>query len=393
MATPEQIRSFNASRRADTSQLCYAPWLALNFDQTGNVTACCFNRRHILGRYPANRLREIWEGAEANALRQAMADYRFDLGCQSCERMIEEGNYQSVLISHFDDYYPLIAHRLNGHKSWFDKLFKTAGARALPDPVVFEFEISNTCNLECIMCGGKWSSAIRKNREKKPQPPNPYDQNFVEEVKQFLPNLKRANFLGGEPFLISLYYELWEAILDINPSIDVAITSNGTVMNTRAKRIIEKLPHCRITLSVDSLQKETWETIRVNGSFEHLQETMDYLLRTGKLVSFSVCPMIQNRMEIPHLIHFCADKHLDIYFNVVYEPLGGRIKGIHQDNDGDGFIPETSLQALSAAELEALIAYYRTFRFSGRYRQQLDHLIAQLEVWMQAKAGQPAPQS
>lgn len=392
MATQEQLRQFHASRQVrDTSRLCYAPWLALNFDQTGSVTACCFNRAFPLGSYPTQNLNDIWQGAAANALREAMLQQRFDLGCQSCERMIEEGNYESVLIRHFDDYAHYLGNPSSGN-SLFGKFFGKKHSDVLPPPRVFEFEISNTCNLECIMCGGNWSSAIRKNREKLPALHLPYDAAFVEQVKAFLPELKRANFLGGEPFLISLYYEIWEAIIAINPGIDVAITSNGTVLNERAKNIIEKLPHCRITLSVDSLQPDTWESIRVNGEYGILKKNLDYLLATKKLVSFSVCPMIQNRMEIPGLITFCRDHHLDIYFNVVYGPLGGKISGIHRNpaQSDSGFIPETSLQALPANELSALIRYYQTFQFEGRHQQQLNHLIAQLNTWLRAKQLQHA---
>ncbi len=387
LATRGEIQRFNDSRRVkDTSKICYAPWLSLNFDQTGNITACCFNRTHVLGKYPDSSIAQAWNGKPAEQLRQAMIDHRFDLGCQNCEKMIEEGNYESVLISHFDDYYSFLENSLNGKTSWFNRLFKNGVSDKLLPPTVFEFEISNTCNLECIMCGGKWSSAIRKNREKLPLLDNHYDENFVRQVKDFLPGLRRANFLGGEPFLISLYYEIWEAIIEFNPEIDVAITSNGTVFNERAKRIIEKLPNCRITLSIDSLQRETWENIRVNGEFEVLKQNIDYLLTTGKLVSFSVCPMIQNRMEIPDIISFCVEHDLDVYFNVVYEPLGGKVKGIHQNGNQTGIIPETTLQALPEEQLSELIDYYKSFSFSGRYKAQLDNLISQLQAWLHAKA-------
>ena len=33
-------------------------------------------------------------------------------------------------------------------------------------PSVLEFELINTCNLECVMCTGEYSSLIRAKREK-----------------------------------------------------------------------------------------------------------------------------------------------------------------------------------------------------------------------------------
>lgn len=366
--------------------------LSMNFDQTGNVTACCFNRTFVLGKYPEQSVAEIWAGKSAEALRRAMEENSFDLGCQQCEKMIGEGNEESVLIKHFDDYYEFLPPQKK-ETSLLRRIFNFSPQPELPPPTVFEFEISNTCNLECIMCGGKWSSAIRANRERLPVIKSPYDENFVSQVRGFLPSLKRANFLGGEPFLISLYFDIWESIIAINPSVDVAITSNGTVINDRAKKIIDRLPKCRITLSIDSLQKSTWEKIRVNGNFETLRKNIDYLLGTGKLVSFSVCPMIQNRMEIPEIIAFCVDHNLDIFFNIVHEPLGGRVAGIHQsaneelkhDTNRQHLIPETSLMFLSSKELNDLINYYQTFKFSGRPQVQFNSLIQNLKSWQKAQ--------
>jgi MoaA/NifB/PqqE/SkfB family radical SAM enzyme len=251
-------------------------------------------------------------------------------------------------------------------------------------PAMLEFELSNTCNLECIMCGGEWSSAIRKNREKLPAIVSPYDQAFTEQLIQWIPGLKRANFLGGEPFLIHEYFLIWEKMASLNPDIEIAITSNGTVLNERAKKVIRQLNRVKITLSIDSLNPTTWESIRKNGKFEVLKENLQWLSDHRKIVSFSVCPMIQNRFEIPEIISFCRDHQLDVFFNVVYGHLGGKKQGIHQmqpEKDGDALIPEVSMQHLPAQALEEIIRFYRSFQFEPRWQNPLNQLIHQLENW------------
>ena len=67
------IRDYDASRApgTDLSVLCHAPFLSLNFDQSGRVTACCYNRDYVLGTYPAQTLQDIWTGPAAQALREA----------------------------------------------------------------------------------------------------------------------------------------------------------------------------------------------------------------------------------------------------------------------------------------------------------------------------------
>lgn len=388
--TKTHIEKFNATRRRySTKSLCFAPSLSLNFDQNGRVTACCFNRKHILGNYPLNSVKEIWNGEKIQELRNALAKNDLSLGCEQCDLMVREGNYESVLIKHFDDYHEFLD---STAKTNFFKLpfFSSARKKDLV-PRVFEFELNNTCNLECIMCGGMWSSSIRKNREKLPKLESPYDSNFVQQIRPFLKGLRRANFLGGEPFLIKIYFELWDAIIEENDEIEVAITSNGTVLNSKVKQVIKDLKRCKITLSIDSLKKSTWTNIRRNGNFETMQENLSWLLKSGKLVSFSVCPIIQNWKEIPEIISFCEVKKLDIYFNVVYGPLGERIEGIHSNTDAamekeSSLIPETSLQKLPQNQLKNVITFYRKFTFTKKYQTQLNALISQLEYWYSQKS-------
>jgi MoaA/NifB/PqqE/SkfB family radical SAM enzyme len=286
-----------------------------------------------------------------------------------------------VLIRHFDDHAGLSEglKRTPTASGFLNRLRKPKPAVLMP--VMFEFELSNHCNLECIMCGGKWSSAIRKNREKLPPLKSPYNADFVNQIRDFLPELSRANFLGGEPFLISVYYDIWEGIIDVNPDIEVAITSNGTILNKRAKAIVQKLKRCKVTLSIDSLRKETWESIRFNGNFEELEENIDWLLKQRKLASFSVCPMVQNWKEMPEIMAFCEQNDLDIYFNIVYGPLGGKVEGVHTN----GLVPEVSLQTLSREQLNKVISFYQQQSFTSRLQLQLNNLIKQLISWRDQK--------
>lgn len=383
-----EIVKFEQSRKVPkNAPICFAPSLSLNFEQNGNVTACCFNRVYVLGTFPKHSLQEIWTGQKIAELRSALDRKDLSLGCQSCSKMILEGNYESVLIKHFDDFHHLLETKSNdGLFSRMPFLKSKTIQKELTGPKVLEFELSNVCNLECIMCGGKWSSSIRKNREQLEPLEFPYNDEFVAQLKDFIPNLERVNFLGGEPFLIQIYFKIWEELIKLNPGVTVAITSNGTILNQRVKNIIAQLDNCKITLSIDSLKKITWEKIRLKGNFDKLQENMNWFLESGKLVSFSVCPMIQNWKEIPEIVSFCIGHNLDIYFNIVYGPLGGRIKGIHESQESLSYkIPETSLQLLDSKELTTIILFYKKHSFKGRQGVQFENLINQLENWLKEK--------
>ena len=213
--------------------------VSLNFEQNGNATACCFNRQFILGTYPMNSISDIWAGARAQELRRSLANSELMGGCRLCKQQIEARNFSGL------------------HARYYDRPYGTGlqdGGALVPR--MMEFELSNACNLECVMCNGFFSSSIRKNRERLEPKRSPYDDDFVEQLRPFLPALREAKFLGGEPFLNPLYFKIWDLILEVNPSIDTSITTNGSILNPKVKDVVRRLEPC-IAISCESLNPKT----------------------------------------------------------------------------------------------------------------------------------------
>ncbi len=66
--------------------LCLAPALSIRFNHSGNIIACCFNRKYILGRYPKNSINEIWFGEKAQQLRNAIYNNDLSKGSLSADQ-------------------------------------------------------------------------------------------------------------------------------------------------------------------------------------------------------------------------------------------------------------------------------------------------------------------
>lgn len=138
------IKEYNKTRGFfQRSKLCYAPFNALRFSLSGNIYSCCFNRFNSLGKYPGTSIKEAWTGAKAEQLRQAVSNNCLLPGCHSCYSKITKQNYYSAGARNYDPF----------------KILESG-------PSLMDFEISNLCNLECIMCTGENSSLIRQKREK-----------------------------------------------------------------------------------------------------------------------------------------------------------------------------------------------------------------------------------
>ena len=313
------ISAYNATRSVltDKSMICHAPFTNINFEQTGNATACCYNRKHVLGTYPAASIRDMWFGKQALILRDYIQNNDLDGGCRMCKLQLESKNYGGFKAKLYDEY-------ASGIESKFKALLKKlTGKIYTPMPKVMEFELENTCNLECIMCNGEFSSSIRKNREKLPAVVSPYDKKFVDQLCEFMPYLTDMKFLGGEPFMIDIYYDIWEKVAKINPKIKIHITTNATLLNSRTKRLLENM-NSGITISIDSVRKETYESIRKGAVYERVMENIDWLrdytLRKKTYIGLSICPMVINRFEMTDIVQYANKRDMSVFFNTVWWP-------------------------------------------------------------------------
>lgn len=339
------------------------------------MVACCYNRKEVLGKFPQNTIKEAWTGAAAEKLRQHIKNNDLGGGCNTCQELILAGNYKGTKAYHYDEF----AHA----PSTSDKIKSMLGISSLGYPRILEFELSNTCNLECTMCSGHFSSSIRKNRENLPALENPYTPAFVEQLTEFLPHLTDMKFLGGEPFLIDIYYDIWEKIIEINPKIKVHITTNGTVLNNRGKRILEQL-NVAIILSIDSLDKETYEGIRVNAKYDRMMENLAFfkqLVREkGTYLTFAVCPIISNWQTMPQMLQTANDEGINLHFNVVWAPEYLSLQYLDKDTLAEVIACYEAALPEKAATPTAVnnIAVFKEF-------------IGTLKYWLSEKEAHPAP--
>jgi MoaA/NifB/PqqE/SkfB family radical SAM enzyme len=322
------LTEYNKSRPQGKKKLfCLAPNTALKLSQSGNVIPCCFNRGYLYGNYPESSLHDIWFGDKIKKLRKALGKNDLSLGCHFCDFHLHNSNFGLMQSKEYD---------------YFSK------PNPKGYPYVMEFELGSKCNLQCQMCSGEFSSAYRQNVENKSPYLSPYDEKFVAELDEFIPYLKRVIFIGGEPFLLDIYYKLWEKMIAINPKIEMIISTNGTILNQKIKDLMER-GSFYFAISMDSHIKETFESIRVNANFENFMENFsyfyDYSKRHNRWITINVCPLQQNWSDIPELLRMANEKEINFYFNNVYFPYF------------------STLRSLQARELDEIIDYYKSQSF------------------------------
>jgi sulfatase maturation enzyme AslB (radical SAM superfamily) len=257
-----------------------------------------------------------------------------------------------------------------------------ATAQQIAYPRSLEFELSTVCNLECVMCFGEFSSSIRKNREQLPPLPEVYDHpDFLTQVSPFIRSAMEAKFYGGEPFLIPLYFELWERFIETNPGALLSITTNATVYNKRVQRVLENL-NVHLVISIDSFEPTTYESIRKNARYDRVMQnlkTMDHLVRQrGQHLTLSICPMQINWREMPGIFTKANQHQWFIHVNTVWFPM------------------EQSLRFLPARKLQE-ITNYLSEQAPANWQGPMGHnnqeayrgLIKQVAAWAVQSADQP----
>lgn len=302
--TKEQIseynirrREFDKSRTINTVSPCIAPYNNMYFTTEGRVAPCWLLVGHLDTWGPDRSIRDIWFGKKFTEYRNNLKNGIFKSECRVCKQKIEADTWPLALA--------------------YD------GFSIKEYPTLLELELSNQCNLECIMCEGRLSSGIRKNRDKLPPLPMIYDDSFVEQLKEFIPHLEELRFNGGEPFAQKIVYDICMLVSELNPTLRINIATNGTVYNKQVRTILEKC-NIHLNISIDSLNKENYESIRLNGDFDVLMENFkifnSYCKENSRGLSVMVNPMRNNWWEMPDFVKFTTDNKVHLWYNTIHHP-------------------------------------------------------------------------
>ncbi len=271
-------------------------------DPRGAVRACCQNVWHTLGNVSDGGLQALWRGERMARLRAAVAEQDLTLGCERCAVHTDRGHPEAA----------------------YARVFDWLGADEETDwPLQLELALTNACNLQCVMCNGELSSAIRIHREGRSPLPVVYDEAFFAELDLFLPHLHSVVFLGGEPFLGREPLRVMERLMELGLRPNCSITTNGTIWNDRVGRLLTGLP-MHVTLSIDGASAETFEAIRAGASHRNVLENLERFQtateESGGTVSVSFCLMRNNWHELGSLLLWADGVGVSVFVNSVTHP-------------------------------------------------------------------------
>ncbi len=293
--------------------ICYAPHTSMFFARNGKVSPCYASYNESSSKIYENSINEIWFNGSFKNIREQHQSCDLSSTCEFCEKLIDNKSYGSLLINKYE------------HYAFSNKKY----------PTIMEFELSNKCNLSCIMCDSQLSSSIESQECGNTSGNLHYGDKFLYQLREFIPHLQLAEFTGGDPFMIEEYYTIWDMISEINPKCQILITTNANTMNPRIERLLETHKNIHFNVSIDSLEKDNYANIRRNGNLEfalkNIDTFIDYSRKNKTNLNLLICPMTVNRHELSNFINFANKKDICTYFHTVVKPKDLSLKYLNKE--------------------------------------------------------------
>jgi MoaA/NifB/PqqE/SkfB family radical SAM enzyme len=297
---------------------CIMPFVHSNIRTNGNIHLCCTSIETSQYNIKTSNIKDWWKSLDN--IRSAMLSGEPVDACRMC---YEQENHGLVSLRQSNNKrFKIISEK------YADKIVNNY-YKDLELPIDYELQITNICNLKCIMCNEFDSSAIlTENRILKisniDQSQYSWRNEEIEKVLALLQNTntKSVTLRGGEPFLIP---QIKQAMYDVISSgrstkIDLRIDTNCTTFDSDWIDILDKFKSVWIICSIDAVDDRA-EFIRYGSNWKEIYENVK-LMKTIKNVTITVNSVVQNisLMGLPELIEWCKQNELYIKLTPISDP-------------------------------------------------------------------------
>lgn len=166
-------------------------------------------------------------------------------------------------------------------------------------PRIINLVLTTRCNLRCTMC-----SEIVHNGEYN------LSNEGIKNLVEIMPYLEKLVLRGGEVFLHEKILYILEQAKKYK--VDIEIVTNGLLLTGKIVNLLLDVL-TEITFSIDSVNKETYEKIRVGANFEKLLENIDMFNNLNKernckvFTRLTMVVMKSNYKEIENIIKFASE--------------------------------------------------------------------------------------
>lgn len=230
--------------------------------------------------------------------------------------------------------------RLRDNKNFKDTILDTEML-----PLVLDLSMGNLCNIKCRICSPKHSTPWLAEVEKI----NPgsiskltfqtatesfdyANDYFWKDISILLPNVKKYDFAGGEPFFIEKHWDIVKSAVDNGYSKQQHIhyNTNGTIFPLKYIHLLEEFQTVDIQISSDGIGKK-FEYMRNPAKWDKVENNIQSFIDTKNnsnttwLLGICISLSAFNVYDFFETFEHYASKGLGIYINIVHDHHGTRI--------------------------------------------------------------------
>ena len=338
---------------------CPYPWIHVMTQPSGTVNFCCVANGQIktddsfmefdgmqtgtpILLNQGGDMRDVWNSKHYKHIRRQMDTGERVVGCEPCYDL-EDLGIPSYRTNYIKDW--LGWHRNADEIERIIEKSRENDYHVDEPPQYLDFRLGTMCNLRCRMCQSQNSSAIYKElkdddlytQEERDfvvkhthwNDFSDYTQpwfdtpEFLESVEEWLPNVNRLYFTGGEPTIIQRTYWILEKCveLDIAKDIDLVFNSNMTNIQPRFLDLLAKFRDVLMCLSVDGYAQYN-EYIRSGSTWSIVDKHIRDYAQSEVVGNILFSPVVQiyNILNITELLDYAEEitkfsgRRIDISF-------------------------------------------------------------------------------
>ena len=143
-----------------------------------------------------------------------------------------------------------------------NKYIKTL--KKYPWPTV-RMDITNKCNLRCIMCHYKEKEIYSRPAK------NITAEQLKHNLRDIAPYIKHIMLsCGFEPLISKHFTEILSMLHDNFSHLEIGLCTNGMLLDSKARKAIVENKVSHVILSFDGVTKDTLEKIRVGADYRRI---------------------------------------------------------------------------------------------------------------------------
>ena len=343
----------------NSKTFCPYPWIHVMTQPSGTVNFCCVANGQIktddsfmefdgmqtgtpILLNQGGDMRDVWNSKHYKHIRRQMDTGERVVGCEPCYDL-EDLGIPSYRTNYIKDW--LGWHRNADEIERIIEKSRENDYHVDEPPQYLDFRLGTMCNLRCRMCQSQNSSAIYKelkddelySQEERDfvvkhthwNDFSDYTQpwfdtpEFLDSVEEWLPNVNRLYFTGGEPTIIQRTYWILEKCVELGiaKDIDLVFNSNMTNIQPRFLDLLAKFRDVLMCLSVDGYAQYN-EYIRSGSTWSIVDKHIRDYAQSEVVGNILFSPVVQiyNILNITELLDYAEEitkfsgRRIDISF-------------------------------------------------------------------------------